>query len=378
MKELLKKYRRDLHKIPELGHKEFKTQAYLLNVLRDYPCEITEFKPTGIAAFFKRENSISEGTVAFRCDMDALSIQELSDVPYRSLHPGMMHACGHDGHMAMLLGLAKLIDEQRSKINSDVLLIFQPAEESPGGAKAIVDTGILEKYKVKCIFALHLSPSARAGSILARPNEMMARSSELTITISGKSAHIARPDKGIDALYIGCLLINALYEMEKAIFPAEEFRLLRLGKMTAGTVRNTIASQALLEGTLRTFKDENFIILSDEIQKIAKDFESKYACKIKIHKTDGYPAISNDPKLFNTAKYSLSSEASPFVSEFITLRKPPMTSDDFSYYMQKVPGLYMFLGTGNAKALHSNNFDFDEDILATGVKVYEKLLKLSV
>lgn len=378
MKELLKKYRRDLHKIPELGHKEFKTHSYIVSVLRDYPCEITEFQPTGIAAFFKTKNPNAKGTIAFRSDMDALPIEEANRIPYRSLHPGIMHACGHDGHMAMLLGFAKLLAEEKIAMPTDVLFIFQPAEESPGGAKAIVDTGILERYDVKRIFALHLGPSNDLGTILARPNEMMARSSELTISISGKSAHIATPGKGIDSLYIGSLLVNTLYEMERSIFPSEVFRLLRFGKMTAGTVRNTIASHALLEGTLRAFKNEDFSILYDEIQKYSKDFEKKYNCSIEIHTTDGYPAIINDPLLFQMVKKALSTDKFSTIPEFITLRKPPMTSDDFSYYMQKVPGLYMFLGTGNKIPLHSNDFDFNDDVLEIGVKVYEKLLKLPI
>ena len=378
MKELLKKYRRDLHRIPELGYAEFKTHAYIMDILRDCSCEVTEFQPTGVAAFFKTKNSNAKGAIAFRSDMDALLIEEANRIPYRSTHPGVMHACGHDGHMAILLGLAKLLDERVIEMPVDVLLIFQPAEESPGGAKAIADTGILEKYDVKRIFALHLGPSNDPGVIMARPNEMMARSSELTISISGKSAHIATPGKGVDSLYIGSLLVNALYEMEKSVFPAEVFRLLRFGKMTAGSVRNTIACHALLEGTLRTFKDEDFKVLYDEIQRHSKDFERKHNCGIEIHTTDGYPAILNDPLLFQMAKKALSTDEQPIVPEFITLRKPPMTSDDFSYYMKKVPGLYMFLGTGNKMPLHSNDFDFNDDVLEVGVMVYEKLLRLPI
>ncbi len=376
MIEILKKYRRDLHRIPELGHQEFKTHEYILNVLKGCDCEISEFSPTGICAFFRAENPRHAGAVAFRSDMDALPIEEAVESPFRSTHKGMMHACGHDGHMAMLLGLAKEINEMRGNIPVNALLIFQPAEESPGGAKAMVDSGILGKYDVRRIFAFHLGPSDKPGSILTRPLEMMARSSELTITIDGKSAHIATPHKGIDALQIGCLFINTLYEMEKIILPSEEFRLLRFGKMSAGTVRNTIANHALLEGTLRTFREDAFTLLKDKIHSISTDYESQYGCTVGVHYTEGYPAIINDPELFRLAKDALSPPVFPSVPEFITLRKPPMTSDDFSYFMQEIPGLYMFLGTGNKKPLHSSDFDFDEEVLVTGVKAYIRLLQL--
>ncbi|HZK01971.1 MAG TPA: M20 family metallopeptidase [Anaerovoracaceae bacterium] len=374
MKELLKKYRRDLHMIPELGYEEYKTHAYILNALKGYPCEITEFEPTGVCAYFKAKNSRKKGTTAFRSDMDALSIDELNNVSYASKHKGIMHACGHDGHMSMLLGFAGILAEGIDDLPTNVLLIFQPAEESPGGARAIADSGILENYDVQNIFALHLGPSNKPGAILGRPMEMMARSSELTITIEGKSAHIATPHKGIDSLHIGCLLVNALYEMEESLIPLDEFRLIRFGKFSAGTVRNTIAKGANLEGTLRTFSDDIFDKLIIETNRIATDFEKRFGCSIKIHHTEGYPAILNNPQLFAMAKDALCKGDFPVVPEFITLRKPPMTSDDFSYYLKKVPGLYLFLGTGNKKPLHSSNFDFDESVLEIGVNVYIRLL----
>jgi amidohydrolase len=376
MKELLKQYRRDLHQIPEAGYQEFKTQAYILNFLKNYPCEITEFSPTGVCAFFKAEDPKYSGTVAFRCDMDALPIQETGNSPYRSTHAGMMHACGHDGHMAMLLGLAGELAEMGSELPVNALLIFQPAEESPGGAKAIASSGIFEKYHVRRIFGFHLGPSDTPGAIMTRPMEMMARSSELTVTIHGKSAHIAASHKGIDALHIGCLYLDALYEMEETVLPPEEFRLLKFGKMVGGTVRNAIADKAVLEGSLRAFHDDSFDLLSEQIRSIAALFEVKYSCSIEIHSTEGYPPILNDLELYEMAKEALSQEHSQLAPAFITLRKPSMASDDFSYYLQKVPGLYMFLGTGNKIPLHNDAFDFEEGVLEVGVKAYLWLLQL--
>ncbi len=376
MREHLRKYRRDLHQIPEPGYREYKTQDYILGILRKYPCEITTFSPTGICAYFRAKDPKQPGTIAFRSDMDALPIEEITPSPYCSKHPGMMHACGHDGHMAMLLGLAKELADMDGDTPLNALLIFQPAEEGPGGAKGIVDSGILEKYDVRRIFAFHMAPSEIPGAIMARPMEMMSKSSELTISIHGKSAHIASPHKGIDALHIGCLFLNALYDMEASIFPPEEFRLLKFGKFNGGTVRNAVAKEAVLEGTLRAFREETFCQLFDEIGRIAKEYEKKYGCSIRIHFTEGYPPTINDPRLYEEAKEALSKERFPSCPEFITLRKPSMASDDFSYYLQKVPGLYLFLGTGNKTPLHSSTFDFDESSLEIGVRAYLRLLQL--
>ncbi len=376
MKELLKQYRRDLHRIPEAGYQEFKTHAYILEILRNYPCEITEFSPTGICAFFQAKNPKQSGAVAFRSDMDALPIEEITNSPYRSTHPGMMHACGHDGHMAMLLGLAGELAKLDGDFPVNALLIFQPAEESPGGAKNIANSGVFEKYDVRRIFAFHMAPSHTPGAIMTRPMEMMARSSELTVTIHGRSAHIASAHKGVDALHIGCLYLDALYKIEKELLPPEEFRVLRFGKMTAGTARNAIAEQAVLEGSLRAFREEAFKLLSDEVHRTANEYEEKYGCKMEIHFTEGYPPAVNDPRLYHLAKEILSPQRFPVSPEFITLRKPSMASDDFSYYLKKVPGLYLFLGTGNKKPLHSNTFNFDEEVLEVGVKAYLQLLQL--
>ncbi|MDD4584028.1 MAG: M20 family metallopeptidase [Eubacteriales bacterium] len=376
MIERLRKYRRDLHQIPELGFKEFKTKNYILQVLKQYPCEITEVAKTGICAFFPSKDSKSPETVAFRCDMDGLSTEEKNQVPYRSIHPGIMHACGHDGHMAMLLGLAGELANMNGIQPVNVLLIFQPAEENPGGAKHIVESGILEKYEVRRIFAFHIGPSATPHSIASRPKEFMAKSCEINITIHGKSAHCSAAHKGIDALHIGCIYLNHLYEMENTLFPPSEFRLLKFGRMLSGAVRNAISDKTVLEGTLRSFRLESFDLLQEQIHTIATKYEQEYGCSIEINCTEGYPPTLNDPLLFEAARDALATADFLSDSEFITLRKPSMSSDDFSYYIQRVPGLYMCLGTGEKTPLHSSTFDFDESILETGVKAYLKLLNL--
>lgn len=374
MKELVKKYRRDLHLIPEIGYDLYKTSAYVMEQLQQYSCEITKLYKTGIAAFFHSKVKeipfgVKKHTIALRCDMDALPITEETGADYASIHKGAMHACGHDGHTAILLAIAGELDKIMHTIPHDVLLIFQPAEESIGGAQDICNTGILSKYSVDRIYAYHLWPLMKKNSIGSRPNELMAGSSKLNIKIHGKNAHCANATLGVDALAIGCELVIELYRMAETELPETEYRLLKFGQMTSGTARNIISAITILQGTMRSYSDDTFQFLYNRIQEIISDFEKRYNCNIDINQYTGYPTLKNDPALFK--------EASSILNEFDfqTFEKPFMQSEDFSTYLQVIPGLMMFLGTGTNIPLHSSNFDFDEEVLETGVNAYLKLLK---
>ena len=374
MKEKVKEYRRELHRIPELGYALYKTRSYIISQLQRYDCEIKEVFG-GVSAFFRsREKNGSErkreDTVALRCDMDALPIVEETGLPSRSIHEGIMHACGHDGHMAMLLAVAGELDRMIDTLPHNVLLIFQPAEETTGGAADICASGILQKYGVKRIYGFHLWPTLEKYSVGSRAGEFMAKSSELDIIIEGKSAHCASADEGVDALVIGCELTGALYRMEKLELPATEYRLLKFGKMESGTVRNAISGRTVLEGSVRYFHEETGDFLFRRIREIADSLEKTYGCRISLERTDGHPAVINDFKLFMEAKELLSKDY-----RFHIFEKPFMQAEDFSCYQQAVPGLFLFLGTGSEIPLHNGKFDFDEEVLMTGVDIYLKLLR---
>ncbi len=374
MKSVLKKYRQDLHRIPELGFELYKTKAYIMDRLLKYNCEIIEVCNTGICAFFQSKENDGKGknrqsTIALRSDMDALPVIEKTGASYCSLHENIMHACGHDGHMAMLLALAGELDQIIHSLQHNVLLIFQPAEETTGGAGDICSTGILSKYEVKRIYGFHLWPMLGKNIVGSRANEFMAKSSELDIIIQGKSVHCANSDQGVDALAIGCELVNELYQMEKLELPDTEYRLLKFGKMKSGTVRNAISANTILQGSVRCFHDEIGNYLFQRIEEIATFYEKKYDCRITFERNDGHPAVLNDPQLFKEARELLSNY------EFHSFEKPFMLAEDFACYQKEVPGLFLFLGTGTNIPLHSNNFDFDEDVLCTGVDVYLKLLR---
>ena len=350
-----------MHQIPELNLQLPLTIAYLRTELAGLGCEVFAPTPESLCAWF---DFGAETAIAFRADMDALPIEEKTGAAYCSRHPGNMHACGHDGHMAILLELARRLD-QRETACRNVLLVFQPAEEATGGARDICDSGVFERYRVEAIFGLHLWPGLEKGRIFSRPGEMMSRSAELDVEIFGKSAHIGRSWEGIDSMEAGCLFLQRAYELERSL-PGDIRRLLKFGKMESGTVRNALAARTYLGGGLRAFSDEVFFGLRDRLLEIAKDIEESFGCTVEVRTSNGYPAIHNPPELHDRVKA---------IVPFEYLPEPSMTTEDFSWYQRYLPGMFFFLGLGDCPALHSNNFDFDEGVLPVGADFFEQILE---
>lgn len=351
--------RHALHRIPELDKHLPETVAYLKNALSGLRCEVTAPMEGALAAWFDFGR---DSAIAFRADADALPIQEKNDVPYASQHEGNMHACGHDGHMAILLELARRLNE-RKNLPHNVLLLFQPAEETTGGAKDLCETGILKEKNVTAIFGLHLWPGIETGTIASRKSELMARSSEVTADIYGKSAHIAKASEGVDALEAAAEFYLRALALERSL-PDGIFRLLKFGKFQSGTVRNALSAHTHMEGSLRAFQNEVFDGLRDGLIAIAADVENKSGCTVKLHFSDGYPAVINPDDLFDRVQKTV---------PFKTLERPYMTAEDFSWYQQYIPGMFFFLGLGDTPPLHADTFDFDESILLKGADFFEEL-----
>lgn len=351
--------RRNLHRIPELEWKLPLTAQYLRKALENLSCRV--FSPVGdaVCAFF---DFGADSALGFRADMDALPIEEKSGVEFVSTHPGKMHACGHDGHMAMLLELARRLDK-KEHLRHNVLLIFQPAEESPGGARIICETGILEQYKVKAVFGLHLWPALEKGVVFSREQELMSRACEVSVDIYGKSSHIGNASAGIDATAAAVEFYRQAREAE-ASYPPEIFRLLNFGQLHSGTVRNALSAHARMEGSLRAFQDEVFDGLRQKLYEAAEHVEARFGCRVEITFGDSYPAVMNDPALLARVKQA---------ADFKLLEKPTMTAEDFSWYQRYAGGLFFFLGLGDVPALHASNFDFDDSVLEKGAQFFEKL-----
>lgn len=370
--EQITTFRRDLHKIPEISRDLPKTKAYILSVLESMDCEITEVMESGLCAYFDRGRAV---TTAYRADMDALPVKEICCHNYVSQHPGKMHACGHDGHMAMCLAMAKYVDAHK-ELPCNVLIIFQPAEETTGGAREICKTDILSRYNVDRIFSTHMWPHAPAGSISSCPGAMMPRSTELAIEINGKTSHATNPEGGIDALYIAVRYIQEIYarkKREERPDPAPDQRtIIQICKFESGTARNIISGRTDLLGTMRAFSDEDFQWLLDIVYGVAEELSSEYDCQIKVSHTEGYPPVINNEELYKSIAPALASA----LDNYIEMPEPAMISEDYSFYGLYVPSVFFYVGTGTGIALHSADFDFDEAVLLQGVELYKTLLWL--
>jgi hippurate hydrolase len=365
------RFRRDLHKIPELDRDLPKTTAYIKEYLKQLPCEITDVDDAGFIACF-RGGKATEGApgIAFRSDMDALPVTEANDVDYRSTHEGKMHACGHDGHMSILLGLASEVADHRAALDQNVVLVFQAAEETTGGARDITASGILQKYNIKKIYGLHLWPGYPKDTIICRQGDFMASTLVFYIGIEGRPAHVGVYKQGIDALEIACRYIAKVYEMEKTEVATEINRLLRFGIMQSGTAVNVVPAAARLEGTLRTYSKEVQNLMWTRMNEIADDLKAKTGAAFTFSHSKPYPAVVNPESLFIDARKKLQKAG----FDFFEPAEPLMISEDFSCYQQAVPGLFMHLGTGREAPLHSADYQIDEDVLITGVRAFKTLL----
>ena len=344
--------RRALHRIPELDNDLPQTMAYLEQALAGLNCRVFSPMQSALCAGF---DFGQETAIAFRSDADALPILEKTGAAFASCHPGKMHACGHDGHMAIALELARRLNEKKT-LPHNVLIVFQPAEETTGGAKALCQTGVFDRYKVEAIFGLHLWPGLPEGQIASRAEEMMARSCEVKVDVLGRSAHIARAGEGLDALEAGAEFYLRALDMERKM-PKEVFRLLKFGKFESGRVCNAISDHTHMEGSL-------FYGMRQSLLDIAAQVEQESGCRVQVDMNEGYPAVMNPPALYQRVKQTVSLRE---------LDAPMMITEDFSWYQRFLPGLFFFLGAGDVPALHADDFHFNEQILVKGADFFEEL-----
>lgn len=360
-------YRRALHRIPELDNDLPQTTALVRGILETLRCSITTPIRGSVCAFF---DAGKEETTAFRADMDGLPVTEGTGLPFASEHPGTMHACGHDGHTAMALALAEWVSEHLEELPWNVLFLFQPAEETTGGAEKLCHAGVLTRYQVRRIYGLHLWPGLPAGQIASRPGPLMARSNEVTVTVEGKSVHLSQASEGRDALAAGvdymqraCAMIDQL--------PPDQPRVLRFGKMVSGSVRNAVSGHTVLEGSLRTYTAEIYRFCVRQLQDIGRAVANDSGCGVDVYISDGYPAVWNHEEVYAQICDALGADAP------VLLEKPVLASEDFSFYQQCVPGVFFFLGVGDTAQLHSPQFAFDDEaVLPRGVEFLKKLALL--
>ncbi len=354
----LSENRRALHMMPEIDFDLEHTVEYVKGVLSSFNCEITSPIRGSVCAFFDKGQ---KDTVAFRADMDALHVQELTGAPYASRRPGYMHACGHDGHTAILLELAARVD--KAVLPRNVLLVFQPAEETTGGAKPICDSGVFEKYRVSRMFGLHLYPEKPFGEIFTRPGPMMAGTCELDVVFEGKSCHIAKYRQGVDAAYAAAVFMNHLYSEVRDRTDI----ILRFGMIHGGEYRNSVCRECRLTGTLRFYDTERYEFGLEAVRRCAARAELLTGARAEIIPKPGANALINPEGLY-------AETAALLKDELHYLEEPLYIAEDFSDYQARIPALYMLLGTGGDHPLHSPYFDFDESVLEKGVELFMKLI----
>jgi len=369
--EDMKEYRRNLHKIPELGYTEKKTQAYLLREIKKMGYKPKVICKTGIYIYL---DGGSKETYGFRTDIDGLPILEETGVDYSSKHKGFMHACGHDGHMAILLGFMNYLKDKKLKKN--ILIIFQPAEEGPGGAKDVVESGILKKYNVKGIFGLHLFPKLEEGIIGCRAGGFMAKAAEINIVIKGKSGHGGQPHLGLDSIQIAGKILEGFNLITSKFIAPFDPSIIAIGKIEGGTIRNIIPEKTRMEGTIRAFSIETFNFIVDKIKDIARGMEISYGVEIEIDLTEGYPPVINDKEYYSILERVINEDKKLKFEEV----DPEMLAEDFGFYQVVTRGLFFFVGTKNEELgyiepLHNSKFNFDDKVLENGLRVYTGLCK---
>lgn len=373
--EWIVELRRTLHQNPELGFKEEKTAEYICSILKKLKIKFKKgVAQTGVVA--KIVTDEKKPTVALRADMDALPITEDTDLPFASQNQGVMHACGHDGHMAMLLGAAALLKENPPEGN--VVFIFQPAEEGDGGAKPMIEEGVLEN--VDMIFGGHIERSHRVGEIAIKRGVHTAFTDAFEIRVTGEGGHAARPHETIDAVIIASrIVLNIQTIISREIDPIQP-AVITIGYLRAGSVNNAVAEKAVLKGTIRTTDESVRTQINDKIRKMASSLSIHYDADIKVSFKPGYPPIINQdyPCDFaqNIAQKLLGKNA------VITLPYPSLGGEDFSYYLQQVPGCFVRFGAAKDGsdniASHSPSFDFDEEVLRVGAAYMSELVRHSI
>lgn len=364
------KNRRALHQMPETALEEFKTKEYLKNYLVSIGLEPHDIVETGLYVYI--EGKDKNNCIAFRSDIDALNIEEENEIEFVSKNNGKMHACGHDGHMSTLLAFAKYLTTIQP-LEKSVLLIFQPAEEAPGRAKDIVETGIFKKYNVKAIYGMHLFPELPEGVVACKEGPFFPQATVINVEITGKSGHGAMPHKAVDPLIAFTKVIDAYQTIISRNFSPFDPGVITIGKFFGGSAQNIIPEKVEFWGTARTFAQSDSEFIIKRMKEIHRGIELTYNVKIDENLVILYPPVINDKELYKKFTETMK-DMNYREQDALTI------SEDFAYYQQEVPGIFFLLGTRNEEKgyihpLHNCHFNFDEKVLLKGVEAFARILE---
>ena len=363
-----------LHRNPELSDQEYKTQALILSELEKLGIEAEKIADTGVMGIIR--GGKPGKTVAFRADMDALPVTEETDLAYRSQNPGVMHACGHDAHVTVLLGAAKTLARRKDSLRGNVKLFFQPAEEGNGGAERMIAAGCMENPHVDAVFFGHSSAADPVGSISMRPESASAASNPFTVIFKGKGTHGAYPDKGTDAIVAACQTVIALQTICSRRTSPTDSVVVTVGSFHAGTTGNVIPETVTISGTMRTLTPETRARAKEDFRQIVSGTAAAMGVAVEIDIVDGYAATINDEAMtqlvHDAAEKLLGKE------NVRAAKKPSLGAEDFGYFCQEAPGCYYNLGVGNAQKgytypIHNPRFVVDPDALHYGAAMYVQI-----
>lgn len=366
--------RRRLHRIPERGFAEVKTQQVIMETLDALGIPYTTERTWVVGVI---EGALPGQVVALRADMDALPLEEPEGLPFRSEHPGMMHACGHDAHMTMVLGAAKVLMGMRDRLPGTVKLLFQPAEETDGGAEPMVQRGVMENPHVDRVYGLHVQPYLPVGVIETRAGTLNASTDDVELTILGRSSHGAYPESGADAIVCAAQVITSLQTLVSRNVSPLASAVLSLGMISGGTAGNIICDRVSLRGTLRTANGEIRAMMKRRIAEVASGVAAAMGCTAEVCITSGYAALVND----EAEAGRVMRVGARLLGEKNVVRKaaPSMGGEDFSFFCERVPGAFFHLGCVKkedmpAPLLHSRDFHLDEDCLTVGAMMHVALV----
>lgn len=374
--EDLRRLRRTIHQNPELSLKEFKTSEFIRSELEKLGLNYET--PMETATISLIEGKDSTRTVLLRADIDALPITEENDLEYKSKNIGIMHACGHDGHATMILAATKEILElkKNDELGVNVLVVFQPSEESFGGANVLVKKYDFKRHNIIASYALHVNPDFNEGEIVTRVGNIMASCNEFTVDVKGRSSHVGIREKGIDAIN-ACVQV---YQQFQAIptydLDSKNVNIIHVGKMNVGEVMNSVPENGHMEGTIRTYSSEDLEISKERMRRICEGVAISTNCRVEVDFKDGYPALSNDEELIDRVKACADKSGAKF-----SLRKDPyLMGEDFTFFSEIAPLNFSFVGIRNedlgyTSGLHTPEFKLREEALTTGVDFLVEIVK---
>ncbi|WP_421916067.1 M20 aminoacylase family protein [Mesorhizobium sp.] len=369
-------WRRHIHQTPELNFDVFKTAAFVTEKLKEFGCDdvVTGLGKTGVVGVIHGRRG-KGATIGLRADMDALPLSEITGKPYASTIPGKMHACGHDGHTAMLLGAAKYLAETRNFAGS-VAVIFQPAEEGGGGGNEMVKDGMMERFGIGKVFGMHNMPGLPVGQFAIRPGPIMAATAEFTITVNGRGGHAAMPHGTIDPIVITSQLVGALQTIASRSTDPVEAVVVSVTKFHAGDAYNIIPESAEIAGTVRTLKKEIAKKAEERIRAICAGLGSAFGAKVEVDFQSNYPVTFNhaDETVF-AGDVAAVVAGDSHVHRAI---QPVMGGEDFSYMLEARPGAFIFIGNGDTAGLHNPAYDFNDETIPHGMSYWVKLAETAL